>query len=371
MSHSHLSPSASHRWVKCQESLKPVEGDHYAQDDEDNKYSKDGSAKHKFAQWCIEQKEEPISALLNEMKFHGLSVTPDMVDAVDFYVSTVNEYLAVDPEAQFWLEDRVYMEEVSPDMYGNLDCAIYRERTAHLIIGDGKYGYETVEAVDNWQLRCYALGKTAELENQGFKVEKITCFIAQPADDRKPLKEVEYDRRDLVAFTRILKRAIKGKAAEAGDHCKYCPRAHICPTLEQHVNEVASEAVERNPAAFDQLVTMRTPEEIARILHRQGAYKIWFAAVSGYAKQLLILGHDVPGWCLKESWGNRVYKDANEAEKILNNLYGNGIYEPRVLRSPAQIEKVWPDAKDLMAGTVSRSGLTERPYNGKTLKRKE
>ena len=369
--HSHFSPSSANRWVVCQESLIPVEGEHYVIDDDDNAFASDGSAKHKLSDWCLNNNADPVDALLGEMEFHGHVVTTDMAEASEVYVSHVRKLQADDPTLMhIWFEERVYIEDVHEDMYGTLDCALFSEVNKHLIVGDAKFGWEIVEVEGNWQLRSYAIGKVRELEDMGYEIERVTCFICQPTDAYQPVKAVEYSRDDLRKFARTMKKATKGTAVKAGNHCKRCPRAHFCDTLENFARELTEEAQTLPVKRFNEVVTAMTPEKISEILDRKAAFDAWFAAVASWAKQLIILGTEIPNYELKGGLGNRIYRDLTEAENVLLALYGDGIYEPRTLRSPAQIEKIWKDAKPLLKGTGEKPGLCYRPPLGLKLKRK-
>lgn len=371
MSHAKLSPSTAERWVVCQESLIEPEGDHYIQDDE-TEFASDGSAKHKLSDWCLNTNSEPIDALLAEMSFHGLEVTDDMVDAAQVYVDHVRALQNVDPSYnQIWFESRVYIEDVDDDMYGTLDVALFSEAKRHLIVGDAKFGWEIKLAEGNWQLRSYAIGKTRELEDLGYEVERITCFICQPPDEFNPIKTVEYTREQLHKFARFMKQAKKGNAVKAGDHCKRCRRAHICETFDRYVTETIDEALNNPVDEFNRLVTAKTPQEISDILKKQAAVNTWFAALSGWAKQIILLGGEIPDYELKAGKGNRVYTEPDVAEKTLLERYGEGIYAPRKVRSPAQIEKIWgKEAKVLLNGTKEEPGLTHRPVRSSQLVRR-
>jgi hypothetical protein len=366
MTHSTFSPSSSNRWMVCQQSLIPPEGMHYVRDEEETQWAKDGTAKHKLGEWAISNNCDTVDALLMDMSFAGLRVTTDMVEAADVYVNAIRDLMTRDPSYNMLdLELRVSMPEIHEDMEGTLDARLYSEAKKHLIVGDAKFGWKVVEAAGNWQLRSYAIGATQDLEDLGYEVERITCFICQPTDKFEPVKTVEYSRKDLKQFIRQMKQATKGNAVQAGDHCEYCQRAHMCETLEAYVQEVVQEASQHDVGQYDAILATKSPEQIADILNRSEAVKVWFGAVAGWAKQIMLLGGDVPGYMLYDGQGNRRYIDAGNAEKVLKAKFGDDIYEPLVLRSPAQIENIWPAAKVVM------KELTERPRSGLKLKRKE
>lgn len=373
--HSRFAPSAANRWMVCQQSLVPLQDDEkaWAQEDE-SKYAKDGTAKHRLAEWALENNCDTVDALLMELAFAGLQVTTDMCEAADAYVNAVRSVTGKHPEALLEFESRVYIPAIHDEAYGTPDCTIYVEADEHLFVNDAKFGWQSVEADGNWQLRIYALGKVAELEDQGYTVKTVTLAVIQPLDRFEPVKVKHHDRSELNGWLKEIRRAMKGNAIAAGDHCKYCPRAQVpglCPELERIAGDVIAEAETAKEQGFEPRINEYTEEYLARLLEQQEVVKIFFAAVANWTRQTIMLGGNVVGWEVKDSEGNRKYRDENEAERVLLAKYGDGIYEPRTLRSPAGIEKIWPGAKPLMNGTRDKPGLTERPRTGLTLRRKK
>lgn len=372
--HSNFSPSSAHRWVNCQVSLQEVPGLDYVMELEEgeSEFARDGSAKHALGEWALSNNQNPVDALLMERAFHGVTVTTDMVEAADVYVDTVRELMKDETYNIMELESRVYVQEIHEDMYGTLDVRLFSEAKRHLIIGDAKFGWEIVEAAGNWQLRSYAIGAVRELEDQGYEIDTVTVFICQPADKEHPYKWTTYNRSELKGFAKTLRRATKGSTLKPGSWCRYCRRSTACTgpgSLDEYARGVLPYEL-HTPEDFDDLIARQTPEKVAEILDRQEVVKIWFAAAAAWAKQLMILGRDVPGYCLRDSQGNRDYRDINASERVLHAEYGDDIYEPRVLRSPAQIEKVFPGAKILLNGTDEFPGLTHRPQYGQKLKKR-
>lgn len=366
--HARLSPSSSDRWIVCQQSLIPVPED--LRIDDSNEFALDGSAKHALSEWCLKYPYvQPIDALLQGKEFFGLPVTMEMVEAADVYVSYARELMADHRYQHRWFEERVYMPDIDEEMYGTLDFCVFSEQLRHVIIGDAKFGWN-IRQPNIWQLRCYAVGKVRELEDLGFEVERITCFICQPSDEFEPVKDIDYTRKEVKSHARQLKKAKTGNAAVAGDHCKYCPRAHFCSTLEDYVQEAIGGVENLSNKGMEAEIVRRTPEEVAEILDRRDAVKVWFGAVASWAEQLLLTEAVVPEYYMHTPLGHRAYRNPEEAEKILLEEFGQGIYEERKLRSPAKIEKIWKkDAKLLLNGDGDAPGLTHRPKGTPELRR--
>jgi hypothetical protein len=308
--------------------------------------------------------------MLEGMTFAGLDVTMDMVDAVEVYLNAIRN-LSTEDYPYRWIEERLPISSIHPDMFGTPDFAAYSERDEHLIIGDAKFGWQTVEP--GWQGRCYAIGKTAELEDLGFTISKITNFICQPQDTEQPVKIEVFDRKALKDFEKQLRKATKGNASKAGDWCKYCPRANVpglCDTLDRYVREAIDPALSQPVGSFPATAEKLTAEECGALLDKQEVVGIWFKAVARFAKHLAMLGDTIPGYELVESKGHRKYKNPEDAERVLHGEFGDDIYEPRQLRSPKAIEDRWPRAKVLMKGTNDMPGLTVRPSLGQVFKKK-
>lgn len=370
MSHHRFSPSSADRWVVCQESVLPLDAEHYIAND-DTEYSKDGSAKHALSDWALRNDCDTFDALLAEMAFHGLQVTTEMMEAADVYVHHIRELIRNDPTLiHHWYEERVYVHDVQDGMYGQLDCALYSEEKKHLKLRDAKFGWETID-VETWQLRVYAVGKVRELEDLGLEVETVEVGVVQPLDKWEPIKVKTYTRDQIKRFARQLKKATTGSAVKAGNHCHRCKRAHVCQTYDDFVADIANEALTNSPADVQRLVAAKTPEQIAALLAQEDAVTRYFSALKGWAKQLIMLGQEVPGWHLKGGLTHRYYRDPAIAERVLHTRYGDGIYEPKTLRSPAQIEGIWKDAAALMKGTDEQPGLTARDPLGLKLVKKE
>lgn len=365
--HSRFAPSKSDRWAVCQLSLEPVASEHFVAE-VDREDAGLGSACHALSAACLNENQQAAEFLLMDRQFHNRDVTVPMVENASVYLRYVRETY-IDQGYEWYVEHHVEAPSIHEDCYGTTDFRAFSEAKKHLAMVDYKSGHTIIQPT-TYQLAIYAYGEVETLLDMGYEIELISCVIVQPADEAEPVKEHHYSVKALRALARKLKEATKGSAAKAGDHCKYCPHAHYCETLANYANEVLPGYMHA-PEDFNEMVAKLTPDMLAEILDRQAAVGIWFAAVANWATQLAILGTEIPGYELKEGQGHRRYSDAAHAESVLKAEFGDDIYEPRVLRSPAQIEDIWPKAKSLMKGRPGKPGLTYRPKLGQRLKRKE
>jgi hypothetical protein len=232
---------------------------------------------------------------------------------------------------------------------------------------DFKYGVGVfVQAKENWQLLLYAIGKVAELALFGCEVSRITLVISQPrCHQHNYLFDMwDVEANELLPYIQKARAAIRdGRSLKAGPWCKFCSRKAYCEVFARHVNSALPSEL-HSPADFEKMAMSLTTELIAEILDREEAVKDWFKAIKAQAYRLVKLGADVPGWEIDPTLGNRIYVNPVEAEKVLLKQFGDVIYEPLKLRSPAQMEKI-KGSKPYIAK------LTVRPTTGESLKRKK
>lgn len=86
-------------------------------------------------------------------------------------------------------------------------------------------------------------------------------------------------------------------------------------------------------------VAALTPENVAKALDWEDTIDSWFEALRERAQVDLAAGKEVPGYKLVEGRANRVWGDEAAAELAFAML-GDERYQPRKLKSPAQMEKV-------------------------------
>lgn len=342
MSHSTFAPSSADRWAVCQISLLPYDGPSCRSKDD---YATSGTAQHKAGSRAISERKDPIEYVLDGEVFAGLPFTIAMAEAVTFYVEWARKLIDVDGY-EYFIEERLEVPEIHEDCSGTTDAMLWSERNRHLIIGDYKSGWETVEP-DSYQFAIYGKGGFRYLKERGIQIDRISCAVIQPLDKAEPVKWKHYTPRELDAVIAKLKRATKQNNAKAGDHCKYCPHAAVCETLDAYVAEVTDETKTD--------VQTLAPDRVAMILDRQQTVTNFYKSVANYGAQLIAMKINVPGWELRDSLSDRFWINEADAEKRLKQNYGGDIYEPRKMRSPAQMETVFPGAKALVKELTNRT----------------
>lgn len=356
--HSQFAPSSADRWSVCQISLLPYSGPS-CRSEKDDDYAGKGTACHKAGARAIAERLDPIEYVLEGETFCNIPFTIDMAEMTGVYVTACLGL--IDQGYEYYIEQRVEASQIHEDCFGTVDFGAHHEAKRHVIAADFKSGSQLVYP-DTLQAAIYLIGCVELFNIDNPQDYKFTAAIVQPTDKDEPVKLKDYTWKELCKIGHMLKRATTQNNAKAGDHCKYCPHAGVCEVLDAHANEVLPYEL-HDKEDFPALIQSRTPEQIAEILDRKEAVNIWFGAVAAYAYHSILLGTDIPGYEVRESRSNRFYANPAAAEKKLHDLKGDDIYEPRVLKSPAQIEKVWPALKPVV------KELTDRKVTGAKLKR--
>lgn len=295
--------------------------------------------------------------------------------AVAEYVRICNTYHSPEHQARGAKRGVEYQFQTSIEgMYGTSDYWEYWPHLHHLVVLDYKHGEGVyVSPVENKQLMYYALG-VVMTQPWGNEVETIELGIVQPRcmanTDEKALRTWTIDRVKLFEFEIVLKKAIEetrkpNAPLVPGEHCRFCPAQAVCPAITQQRDiALASDfkaVVESQAKVYD----VRT---LAAALDMRETLKAYLTALDEFAYRELNAGVEVPGYKLVEKRAQRKYKDPVLLENTLKAAgLGSVIYTKPELLSPAQLEKVIPSHKGLIAEHVvsESSGLTVVPVSDK------
>jgi len=338
--HAKYSASAAERWVNCPGSVREAQG-----------YPATGTAAaaygtyaHHIAAECLNDrsgKTRPADWLGTRTIINGFVVTcdPEMVEAIEFYLDDCH-----DDERDgdlTWTEMPLLaaLQKVHPKLGGTADRVRWRPSTAHLRVTDAKFGAGVfVDAVENKQLKMYALGALLET---GVKAKRVEVRVVQPRFERSDsmARSFEFDAFDLLDFGADLVEAIR--AAEAPDAplvpgwwCKktFCPAAALCPALQAKANAL----MEVEPTA----VAGFSKEKLLQGLAMVDQLKAMISALQELAYREAAAGRLTAedGWKLVAKRATRKWREGDEA-KVAEWALRQGIdpYE-QVLRSPAQLE---------------------------------
>ena len=328
--HALLSPSKAHITIPCPASLKLSEGI----DDKPGVAAKEGTEAHALCEYLLRKAfGEDVKDPVPTMQYY----TPEMMDHCMSYVNHVTgvmrEALLEDPEAILAIEEMVdFSKWTDVESFGTADCLIITNRTIHVI--DFKYGYNLVEAKENPQMMCYALGA---LQKYGFfyDAEFIDMTIFQPR--KFNVSNWVTTKEELLKWATetlqpAVEEAVSGKAKpHAGEHCRYCPARHLCE--ERATYHLALEEKMETPVA------MLTDEDIESVLNRADDLRRWVADVEEYALNLAVTGGKKwKGFTVGQSTTRRKYSDENEVAKAVQDA-GFDPYEKRLIGIP-QMKKL-------------------------------
>ena len=333
--HSKIGAIYMYRWSACPGSVRLSAGI----ESKSSKYASEGTTAHEHAANFLLGKAIP-----------GLE--KELYEAVLQYGYFVRDQ--VKPGDVLLVEHQFDLSKIHPGCFGTADAVVWQPWPKHLIVIDFKYGAGIpVEVEDNPQLMYYALGA---LLTCGFSPVTVEMVIVQPRCDHPdgPIRRHTIDAIDLLDFSVDLKDyAVATEQPDApvvpGDHCQFCPAAQInpktmetyCPALKDRAQALAK--LEFKPGLpYD-------PQKLKLALDSRDAVKAMLKALDEFAYSEAEAGRTIPGYKLVAKRATRKWRSEGEAAEKLQELVDceslcDGveidIFEPKSLKSPAQIEKL-------------------------------
>lgn len=324
--HARLSASGAKKWINCPGSIQLEENF----EDKPSQFAEEGTNAHALG----EAKIRLATKEYNRTKYHNairnLEITEDMEDYAESYKNYVieryNSALQKTPDAILMLEQRLDFSKYVPDGFGTGDAVIIAEGKLEII--DLKYGKGVeVSAVDNPQLRLYALGAYEAFDMlYGFDTVEMTIY--QPRLDNISSENVSVAK--LLEWGESVKKAAQLANDDsvikcvAGKHCDtgFCKARPVCRAYAEERQKMA--VYDFKPPA------MLTVAEIADIIEQSASLEKWAKLVCDYAlEQAYKHGVEYPGYKVVEGRSNRKYsKPDSEVAKILTD---NGYQESDIL----------------------------------------
>jgi len=333
----------------------------------ETEYQREGSTAHALAAVWLKQGEHAAQNL--ESVYVGGSpeqVTDEMREGVRLFVDTVKAARA--PGSALYVEQVLSLALLNPPepMFGTADALVVAGRV--LRVFDFKYGQGVVvEVRDNPQLLYYVLGAvlaefTRRVLDERFEFtgailtaalnnfDEITVTIVQPRAGHAdgPVRTVTVTAAELTDFAqRLIDRADDVTHTPVpelipGEWCRFCPAQSHCPALQQHAQLVAQ--VDFDSVPVDTPVNPETIsiERAADLLTKVQVLESWVRALYERVTRELESGREVPGWKLVAKRARRMWGNPQEVEEWCRaaGLRPADMFEPRALRSPAQLEKI-------------------------------
>lgn len=347
--HAVLSASSSARWLACPPSAIAAS----AYPNETSPYAQEGTLAHEVAEIVARRTIPQLYPEIDTMEYPE-GHNAEMIECAEGYAEYILERITTD-DALVMLEQRVDFSEWVPDGFGTADCVLIQGTVMDVI--DYKYGMGVpVSATENPQMMLYGLGAYNDYGFAWDEIETIRVHVYQPRINNVSVFEISV--KDLLAWaekvvapTAKLAAAGKGKYA-AGAHCRFCPHAGRCRTL----NAICSEFVQVHGSRVK--LPVLAPHEVAEVLAMEPVINIWLKRVKETAMGHLLAGKPIPGYKVVTGKGSRSWADDLAAAKALNAAgYDNDQITETKLLSPAAMEKAIGKKRvaELVGGHILKS----------------
>jgi hypothetical protein len=354
--HSRFAPSALKRILACPrsvvlaEAVAPGAG-------RGSVYAAEGSVAHTVAEMYLRGDVIPPTYIVGAIVVHEgfeIAITAEMHQHGREYRDYVRGLMLI-PESrgaddQLFIENTVSLDAivgVDANMYGHLDAAIWSPSRKLLIIVDYKYGRGVkVSAIDNDQLKAYALGAMHALDADPRVVETVETHVFQPRvpspggfDTMSGAELLTWGRGVLApVVSLIMQDGAQHKPYTTGDHCRFCPAKAQCPALRDRAVKAAQKAFEDKPIP----PSAHTDDEIADFLDEWDVIEVYGDALHAEALRRAEAGNNIRGRKVVPSRGKRVWNDDVDSAALQAVVPFADIYEPRKFKTVAQLEKVVP-----------------------------
>ena len=341
--HALLSASGSKRWLTCTPSARleatlpePKRGTSAFD------FSQEGTMAHTLGEIKLRYHYGQIGIEEYEREYEIIKNTPyyndDFEANVDNYVLYVRSQIGDGDTPLF--EQRVDFSDWVPDGFGTADVVILSKHSVRVI--DLKFGKGVpVYALDNPQLRLYALGAYSKFKEDFPDLKEVSYTIHQPR-----LDSISTDGTTVTKLLDWANTFVKSKAKKAwagvgeflpGDHCQFCRAKAQCRARSDFNNELAK--LEFRPAP------LLDENEMRLVLSKAQDLRTWVNDVEEYALEKAVNDNVIPdGYKLSTSVTHRKISDHALAAVVLKEKGMNEevIWEPRKLKSIAALEKLGP-----------------------------
>jgi len=341
--HALLSASGSKRWLMCTPSAKleatlpePKRGAGAFD------FSQEGTMAHSLAEAKLRHYYGQIGIEEYETEYNAVKSTPyyndDFEAHVDSYVLYVRSQIGDGDTPLF--EQRVDFSDWIPDGFGTADVVILSKHAIRVI--DLKFGKGIpVSAIDNTQLRLYALGAWSKFKEEYPGIKEVSYTIHQPR-----LDSISTDGTTVAKLVDWANYFVKPKAKKAwsgageflpGEWCQFCRAKAQCRSRSDYNTELAKQEF-KAPALLSE-------EEVSEVLAKAQQLKTWANDVEEFALTRAVdQGVIPPGYKLTTTKTHRKISDSALAAVVLveKGMSPEVIWEPPKLKSIATLEKLGP-----------------------------
>ena len=289
--------------------------------------------RHYFGQIGIEEYQHE-EAIIKATPYYN----DDFEAHVDSYVLYVRSQIGEGDTPLF--EQRVDFSDWVPDGFGTADVVILSKYSIRVI--DLKFGKGVpVSALDNTQLRLYALGAYSKFKEDFPDIKEVSYTIHQPR-----LDSISTDGTTIAKLVDWANYFVKPKAKKAwsgsgeflpGEWCQFCRAKAQCRARSDFNTELARQEF-KTPALL-------SDEEVSEVLVKAGQLRTWVNDVEDFALTRAIEQNIVPpGYKLATTKTHRKIADTALAATVLieKGMSPEIIWEPPKLKSIATLEKLGP-----------------------------
>lgn len=340
--HALLSASAAERWMNCPGSVAATKDI----PDTGSVYAAEGTLAHSLCELKLRKlygiprpmKRSVYITRLTEIKADEL-YQPEMDDCSDTYVDHIRETVSAYQNKPIVVaEQHVDFSQFVPEGFGTSDCIILSETDIHVV--DYKHGQGVpVSAVNNPQLKLYALGAVLTYSAFYPDIKTVTLHVVQPRLENISVWSLPL--ADLMEWAETVVRPAAERALSddapcipGAAQCKFCKIRAFCRARAEAVNDL------RRSPLFGKLPPTLTDDEVGAALTAGKDVADWLKKLQDYASHKLETGSAIPGFKLVEGRTSRVWDDQNAAFAAMRAAgVDDALLFERVPMSVAKLEK--------------------------------
>lgn len=349
--HARLSPSSAKIWLKCSAAPRVMNG---AEDEGElpiEEWTAEGQFAHEIVAECIRKNKQLFEFAGAARDFHPgpvrVEVTPEMLGAMQLYLTEVYSYLPKDCDTRIECEMKVGLEPLGrPDMFGTLDCAFLAPHPSgkgwRLHIFDLKFGEGIWVPADDPQFPYYAAAYLCERPHLQEELVDVMVHVVQPRIEHlgPKIRHHVYTAEQLQAWFRDVlmpgaERTDAGEPEFAPDKetCRFC-RPDRCPVHHGRFDRAVVEG-----GRSDQVARQLTDEELGDRLALVETVRKYCSILEQEDYRRQMTGRAIPGRKLVETITHRAWKGG--AEDAARKQLGDKAFisKPTLLGIPA-IEKL-------------------------------
>lgn len=335
--HAKLSASGSKKWLTCTPSARLE--DQFP--DERSSFAEEGTFAHEVFEHIVNAYLGTCELDLDQFEGHEWW-SVELRDHCMAAAAVATERIEVARErcadALVLVEQRLDFSKWVPEGFGTGDLVIVGDGFIEVL--DLKYGKGIpVDAVDNTQMRLYALGAYNECAHL-YDVETVTSTVLQPRLDNYSSEQLTLTELLGWAESYVVPRARMAWDGVgefvAGEHCTsgFCRARFQCPARAEAALEVARKDFALQPPE------LLTVDQLLRVLDKADLAMKWLADVQSFALKQAEAGHEIPGWKLVEGRSNRKYSDPDAvAAKLVEAGVPEAVIYERSLLGITALEK--------------------------------